>query len=125
MAKHNRFTWPEPPPPLPEGLTREIFVTLPLGFTLNRNVMDAMVAKGSLSQEDADRLIQEDEYRKAINAILGYFSYWELRDWREQVERTGRWSVPPSLIGMRRKAVWKALYGHLQSVNGEAAIATP
>ena len=121
MAKHDRPTWPEPPPPLPVGLTREIFVTLPLGFTLNRDVMDTKVAEGQLLQEDAARLIQEDEYRKAINAVLGYFSYWELRDWREQVENTGRWSAPPSLIGMRRKGVWKALYGHLPSVNGEAS----
>ena len=94
MAKHNRPSWPEPPPPLPEGLTREIFITLSLGFTLNRDVMDAKVAAGVLSQEDAQRLIQEDEYRKAINAILGYFSYWELRDWREEVERTGLGLLP-------------------------------
>jgi len=121
MAKQNRPVWPEPPPPLPEGLTREIFIALPLGFTLNRIVMDAKVAEGQLSQEDAARLMQEGEYRKAINAVLGYFNYWELRDWSEQVEKTGRWSAPPAFVGMRRKDVWKALYGHLRSVNGEAS----
>ncbi len=71
MTKHTRLTWPEPPLPLPTGLTRKIFVTLPLGFKLNRGVMNARVTEGMLSQEDAERLIQEDEYRKAINAILG------------------------------------------------------
>lgn len=121
MTKHNRLAWPEPPPPLPEGLTRKIFITLPLGFTLNRDEMNARVAAGTLSHEDAQRLIQEDEHRKAINAILGYFSFWELRDWREQVENTGLWSPPPSLIGMRRKAVWTALYEHLQGENSQTA----
>ena len=109
MTKQARLTWPEPPPLLPEGLTREIFITLPLGFTLNRDVMAAMIVKGSLSQEDADRLVQEDEYRKAINAVLDYFNYWELRDWGQQVERTGLWSTPPPFVGTRRDAVWEAV----------------
>ena len=39
MAMQSRPAWPEPPPPLPEGLSREIFSTLPLSFKLNRDVM--------------------------------------------------------------------------------------
>jgi hypothetical protein len=115
MAKRNRLAWPEPPPPLPNGLTRKIFITLPLGFTLNRPEVHARVVEGKLSQVDAERLIQEDEYRKAINVVLNYVSYWELRDWGQQIETTGRWSAPPSLPDRRRKAVWKTHYEHPKS----------
>ena len=107
MTKHNRLAWPEPPPPLPEGLTRKVFITLPLGFTLNRDEMDARVAAGTLSHEDAQRLLQEDEHRKAINAILGYFSYWELRDWQSKLKN---WPLVPSSVPH-----WHAPQGRLES----------
>ena len=124
MAKRNRFAWPEPVPPLPKGLTRKIFITLPLGFTLNRDEMHTRVLEGRLSHEDAERLIQEDDYRKAINAVLSYVSYWELWDWRRHIERTGRWSDPPSLPDRRRKAIWKMHCERFQEANSEATEGT-
>ena len=105
--KAHRLAWPEPSSAAARGADPQNSLLCRLASTLNRDEMYARVAAGTLSHEDAQRLIQEDEHRKAINAILGYFSFWELRDWREQVEKTGLWSPPPSLIGMRRKAVWE------------------
>jgi hypothetical protein len=102
--------WPEPPPALPAGLTRELFVTMPLGFKLNRSVLRKQVAEGIIPPMKAEWLLHEDECREAINAVLNYFSYWQLQYWSRHVECTGRWVDPPSPPNHDRAAVWKALY---------------
>ncbi len=53
-----------------------------------------------------------DEYRYGPRSVLVPGD--RLRDWGQQVEKTGRWSAPPSLPDRRCKAVWKAHYEKLQ-----------
>jgi hypothetical protein len=99
------------PPELPAGLNREIFISMPLGFKLNRNVLIEEVSDGRLSEKEAKRLLREDGFRKALNAVLDYYNYWQLQRWRQQIESCGRWVPPPPLPDRDRAAVWDALYG--------------